>query len=1176
MHATFFSRRVVLLVCVALLGGGAVHAQTPAPAPSPTPALSERTVYTPYEELEQVFQKEDRGVFLPYREFLDLWNKLNLPADLKKGNVPPVDGVLASARYTGHVEGDAAVFDAQLQLEALKEGWSKIPLGAADLNIAEVKPGAAGGAVPTLHLADGGYEAIVPAKGSYGLPLTVLGKVVRDAGQSTLHLRLPRTAASQFELTIPETGLDFVLTPASAFTTKEENGATRLAAFFGTTQEVAVSWRKRAAETTLPPLVFVETTLGTSVTPGVLRTTATLDFRILRAGVSQFRLLFPANQQVLTVEGTDLRDWNQDGNGPTIPEGRQRILVNLATPARDKYRLRVTLEAAVPGLPAKLSVPGVEVEGAEGQSGTITLAADPSLTVTVDPRQGVTQQGSASPTGAEEASEKPAAEAVPAGTFLGAYRFLRLPYAVDLAAQAAEPVVEVEAATLYTVTPDLLEAYTVFDYSVKKAGIFSAQIDVPAGLAHLVAAGDAVESYAVVPTPPGTAPGTQRLEVRFKERQMDKFSFAVTADAPRSRPDEPLTAALPRPVGVARVEGSLAVAVNTSLDPNTTSPGNLRQTDVGDIVVPPSRDRAKNPVTLGFRYRGDAPKPPTVAFTQRKPRVTAEVRSRVALHESLVAYHWAVAYKIEYAGTDEFVIDAPPEVADDLQFDGPNIKEKAREEEKDAAGKPTGRRPWHVRLQQKQTDGYVLEISVERPLPALSAGKTASVPWPELKTVGIFHETGTVAVVKDGNLEITHATPTGLELIDPKELGGDHAAAPSRGGSAGPEEVFLAYRYAAHPAALTLEFSKNEFLPVPTALVTYAVINTVLTTDEAETTEAIYWVRNNGRQFLSVLLPERGQMLSDVFVNGVGQQPSRRPDKNALLVRLPARVAGTGAAESDNPANDAPVSVRLVYSVPSAEPGRGGLHARGHLHFTPPTLEDTRVLQTEVSLYLPSGYRYVRFDGAMREVYNAPGWTRWREGLDPLVPSLGPDAVQEPTASWQTPPTLPTTTGSGFDSVVPKEGTPVVLRRLDAPAPVEISYRSLGYANTVEALAFFLTLLGGLALLGSSRGARLLYFFVVGVGAMIVAGAVAPRAAGAWTALYLGVLTAALVWLLSWPVGFVRRLSHRVREGRRRLRVWAGEQMRRRPPGGGGSGGGNPPPPPSPEPPDEPNLTPAA
>ncbi len=187
--------------------------------------------------------------------------------------------------------------------------------------------------------------------------------------------------------------------------------------------------------------------------------------------------------------------------------------------------------------------------------------------------------------------------------------------------------------------------------------------------------------------------------------------------------------------------------------------------------------------------------------------------------------------------------------------------------------------------------------------------------------------------------------------------------------------MFLAYRYAAHPAALKLEFSKNEFLPVPTAIVTYAVLNTTLTADRAETTEAIYWVRNNGRQFLSVVLPERGQMLSDVFVNGQPQQPSRRPDKNALLVRLPAARGRYSAAGAD----DAPVSVRLVYSVPGDPAGRGGLGVFGHLRVAPPVLEETRVLQTEYSLYLPPGYRYVNFDGPMREVYDRRGWNGLRD-----------------------------------------------------------------------------------------------------------------------------------------------------------------------------------------------------
>ena len=47
----------------------------------------------PFEKLEDVFGKEERGVFLPYREFLEMWNKLNLPEKLKKQVAEGVEAV---------------------------------------------------------------------------------------------------------------------------------------------------------------------------------------------------------------------------------------------------------------------------------------------------------------------------------------------------------------------------------------------------------------------------------------------------------------------------------------------------------------------------------------------------------------------------------------------------------------------------------------------------------------------------------------------------------------------------------------------------------------------------------------------------------------------------------------------------------------------------------------------------------------------------------------------------------------------------------------------------------------------------------------------------------------------------------------------------------------------------
>lgn len=108
-------------------------AQEPAP-PAPTPPkviTRESTIYVPFEKLEEVFEGQEQGVFLPYREFLEMWNKLNVPEKLKKTE-PPVEGILAGANYAGTVSGDVAEFHAKLSFEALKS--SAIAFGTSIVN----------------------------------------------------------------------------------------------------------------------------------------------------------------------------------------------------------------------------------------------------------------------------------------------------------------------------------------------------------------------------------------------------------------------------------------------------------------------------------------------------------------------------------------------------------------------------------------------------------------------------------------------------------------------------------------------------------------------------------------------------------------------------------------------------------------------------------------------------------------------------------------------------------------------------------------------------------------------------------------------------------------------------------------------------------------------------------
>ncbi len=1056
------------------------------PPPPAQTITREQTVYVPFSDLEQVFEKQERGVFLPYREFLEMWNKLNLPAELKKKE-PPVEGVLAGANYTGKIEGDVATINAKLNFEALKDGWAKLELGAPQLSIAHANSEA------ILSYGDKGYEMLFPAKGSYTLDAVILGRVTREPGASSLHLQLPKTAVSQFELTLPEKGLEFTVQPASAYSaTENADGSTKLLVYFGGSEEVTISWTRKTGETALKPLLFAETRTEVRMAAGAVRTSAVLDYSILRAGIETLDVLVPSGDQVLNVEGQNIREWTVQ---PAAAAGQpQRIHVALHTAARDRYLLKVELERTLGALPQKTSLPLIQADGAERQTGTLAVRVAPELIAEISDLQELTQQAAA-PVETKEASEA----GTTAADLLGEYRFLRLPYAGTVTLSEAQPKIEVSSETLATVDPDNLGLQTTFHYNVKKSGIFSAQIELPAGFTQADASGDEIDSSSVQ-----KSEGRDVLNVKFSGRRTGQFDFKVTSEAPREKPDAPLTVPIYTVRGVERHEAKVGVAIHVSLKANTTDRGDLREEDIRNLAELPVKKPEATPLTLGFRYRNTA-RPAQVQFELRKPRVSAEVLASMEVREALLRHTWTVRYLVEYAGVNEFTVEMPSPIADEVQIDGVNIKERTRTDEKDANGQASGMSLWKVTLQEKVLGPYTLKLTHDTPRAEQKPGQAAAVAYQEIRVQNVFRETGQIAVIKDGNLEFTKTDAKGLELIDPKEL---NAALQTSG-------VFLAYKYSAHPLSLTLDVSKNLYLDVPAAVVTYAVLTSVIAEDEAETTEVIYWVRNNAQQFFSIQLPSKGdstaKLLSDAYVNGEPQQPSRRPDRNELLIRLPSR-------ESTN--LDFPV--RFVYEVPSPHPGRK-LGWWGKIQLEPPQLQGVRVLQSKWTLYLPPEHRYIRFAGPMRAEAAPTGWESFRDHFDLFIPPAGP-AQMEPVSTEQSEPMeLPPTKNAGFDTQIQREGLKVTLRRLDAPAQIKVSYRSRGYAATVEALAFLFAFGIGVLLLGASRSARFYYFVFIGLGALLIAGAVDPRGARFWQTLYLGVFLAAIIWI---AVGFWKMIRN--------------------------------------------------
>ncbi|MEM7261174.1 MAG: hypothetical protein AAF488_04225, partial [Planctomycetota bacterium] len=160
----------------------------------------ERTFYVPFDELEKVFEKEGRGIFLPYDEFLRLWEKAE-GSDTSTAGSLPVRAAVRGGIYRG-VVGDGEVrFTVDFEIDAVGAGWSSVPLPLTGIAVDEVTlsdPGAL-----FVH-GPNGYAVHVPKAGRYQLTVAFAARVVEEPGKKSFRFGIPSIAVSKLELTIPE------------------------------------------------------------------------------------------------------------------------------------------------------------------------------------------------------------------------------------------------------------------------------------------------------------------------------------------------------------------------------------------------------------------------------------------------------------------------------------------------------------------------------------------------------------------------------------------------------------------------------------------------------------------------------------------------------------------------------------------------------------------------------------------------------------------------------------------------------------------------------------------------------------------------------------------------------------------------------------------------------------
>ncbi len=1016
-------------LALSLAAGATARAQVPDPTRPPgqdagREIVVEKTVYVPFEKLEAVFEKEGRGIFLPYEEFLKLWQAGQpKPVDIKPDD-PPAAAVVRGGLYAGSVLGETARFTVTLDVESLKRGWSELSLPFRGVAVESVELSNPRAILATKPGANGAqdYSVILPEPGRTQVKLQLSVRVAQEPGKRSLAFSIPATAMSRVELMIPEEDVRVDIQPTSAVKqTRPVDKSTQVVAFLGNATDVALSWMPPAGKTAEGgAVVFAEEQVRAHVGERILKVSTTVFYQVLRGETDTLRVRTPEGMRLISVKGDNIREWKEEG-------GIVMVRLHSALKAA-AYTLALSFERILAETPTTLSVPLPRVEDVLRESGHVVLGHESSLTVRIAKTQGLSQ-----------ADREEVPEALRDGLGVG-FRYLAPPVGLDLEIEKILPQIRSFTTSVITLGREEDAWVGWIDYSVAKAGVFRLEIRVP-GRWTVASIGDPgmVEDFQT-----SDAGAARTITVSLKTKGLGAFRLPFKLTAPGSAATGETGHSPPVVVASSEDRGLFGIASPKAFDLTTVSREKTLAADVDELfrsgILP--QIAAGSSLPLAYSYR-EQPASVKVKLEAKKTEIDMLSQHLVEISDGGVRLTHLLDFEVLYAAVDRITFTAPAALDTILKIEAKDKKEVRK------ISTDQGRTTWEIVLQAPIVGSVSVTVTHETNLKALEPGKRFSYDVPILHSRDA-REKGFVAVRKEGTLEISPDF-SGLETIDMSDLPDKLR----RG------QIYGAFRYFAPDPRLTLGLTRYEYQPLATAIVNLLKLESVLSEERVLRTRATFIVQNTERQYLELSLP--AERILSLSVAGRAQQPRKRQGASGTLVQIPTG-AGAGAG----------FPVVVVHEEPLAQ---SGMTTYGSTELkAPQVLEGVPVSKVELDLYVPPGFVYFGWSGSLRERL-FEGATIWTQLQNRIQRSIGIAQVRAAPQGFTPQGTQAPQQPSGIDIELPTRGS--LLYRFDGMSPqATLSFHYAGRTafRLVELGVFLAALAAGCIV---ARQARRPFFWLM-------------------------------------------------------------------------------------------------
>ena len=623
---------------------------------------------------------------------------------------------------------------------------------------------------------------------------------------------------------------------------------------------VKLSWKEARPEAEGKLFYAAEMLSQISVSPGLMRQVALLDFKVMQGELSRVTLRLRGAGEVTRVQGDQVLAWNVE---PVTNSADRRLVVQFNQPQKDQFAIQVQMQTPLGAFPQTAEAMQLRPEGATRLAGYFRIVNEGAVRLEVAQAAGLSQ---ISPEQFPESDATRAALRV-TGSQRFAYRFSGADFALRIQADQILPELSVSQVLAYHLGDNELAIDGEIELDIREAPLRELLLRLPKGYVIARLTGSGLTDY--FPLETDDQPDSTLRPVRLVYGQPVSGRQVIQLRLERNQPLGETNWALPR-VETAKaksVRGHVAVAADAGF--RLTAERTQGLTDIPTAFFP----RKIPGIQAAFRLNDPAWQA-TLRVERLPQTVQADAFHLFSIGEGIAYGSSVLNYVVSGAPVTAFKVALPGDFVN-VEFTG-----------KDVRNWQTNGGVYVVQLHTPVSGPYTLLATYERTFKP--HGETLA--FTGARPLDAQPEQGYTIIISAYQFQVKPVEiSAGLLPLETGEVPPEYRLffdAP----------ILAAYRYTSRPFDLKLALSPLAQGDSLSQVVDRALITTRISKEGQALTDARYFVKNRGNPHFRLTLPP-GTQLWSAAVNGASVVPVT--DAQANLIPLPQHADPNAVLTND-------------------------------------------------------------------------------------------------------------------------------------------------------------------------------------------------------------------------------------------------------------------------------------